>query len=123
MNPEGMSRSKSGVRLYDDFRDNLIIDRYDPTLARMRGSKRDKLRSENSEDALTWNVFRSLAQVDPSFWLPLLRAKAFPETAPVSVPQIVTTHLWKAVHPPPSLRLHQKDEDPSEIDIIIETEV
>lgn len=121
--PQGMSQSRSGVRLYDDFRDNLIIDRYHPNLATMRGSKRDKLRSENSEDALTWNVFRSLAQVDPSFWLPLLRAKAFPEAEPVSTPQIVTTHLWKEVHPPPSLRLHQKDEDPSEIDIIIETEV
>jgi hypothetical protein len=68
-----MSQSKSGVRLYDDCRDNLIIDRYHPDLAPMRGSKRDKLRSENSEDALTWNVFRSLSQIDPGFWLPRLR--------------------------------------------------
>jgi hypothetical protein len=119
----GMTRSKSGVRLYDDFRDNLIIDRYHPDLAVMRGSKRDMLRSENSEDALTWNVFRSLVQIDPGFWLPLLRAKAFPDAQPVSPSGIVTTHLWKEVHPPPSLRLHQKDEDPSEIDVIIETEV
>src|SRR5688572_32194368 len=121
--PKGMSRSKSGVRLYDDFRDNLIIDRYHPDLAAMRGAKREMLRSENSEDALTWNVFRSLIQVDPSFWFPLLRAKAFPDSEPGPVPHIVTTHLWEQVHPPPSLRLHQKDEDPSEIDIIIETEV
>jgi hypothetical protein len=121
--PKGMSRSKSGVRLYDDFRDNLIIDRYHPDLAAMRGAKREMLRSENSEDALTWNVFRSLVQVDPSFWFPLLRAKAFPSSEPGPVPHIVTTHLWEEVHPPPSLRLHQKDEDPSEIDIIIETEV
>ena len=121
--PDGMKTSKSGVRLYDDFRDNLIIDRYHSSLASMRGSKRDKLRSENSEDALTWNVFRSLAQVDPAFWLPLLRAKAFPALAESVPPQLVTTHLWKEVHPPPSLRLHQKDEDASEIDIVIETEV
>jgi hypothetical protein len=122
-NPEGMSRSKSGVRLYDDFRDNLIIDRYHQDLATMRGSKRERLRSENSEDAATWNVFRSLAQIDPSFWLPLLRDKAFPGSKSAPVPQIVTTHLWMEVDPPPSLRLHQKDEDPSEIDIVIETEV
>jgi hypothetical protein len=121
--PEGMTKSKSGVRLYDDFRDNLIIDRYHPDLATMRGSKRDKLRSENSEDALTWNVFKSLGQVDPGFWLPLLRAKAFPNAAATVEPHIVTTHLWMEVHPPPSLHLHQKDEDPSEIDIVIETEV
>ena len=122
-NLEGMTRSKSGVRLYDDFRDNLVIDRYHPNLASMRGAKRERLRSENSEDALTWNVFKSLGQIDPSFWLPLLRQKAFPNAKAASVAQIVTTHLWMEVHPPPSLRLHQKDEDPSEIDIVIETEV
>lgn len=121
--PQGMTKSKSGVRLYDDFRDNLIIDRYHPELAAMRGSKRDRLRSENSEDALTWNVFRSLAQIDPSFWLPLLRGRAFPSPSPTPSPQIVTTHLWAQLSPPPSLRLHQKDEGMSEIDIVIETEV
>src|ERR671918_73812 len=122
-NIPGMTKSKSGVRLYDDFRDNLIIDRYHPDLGAMRGAKREMLRSENSEDALTWNVFRSLAQIDPSFWLPLLRGKAFPKSVPAPVPQIVTTHLWMEVQPPSSLRLHQKDEDSSEIDIVIETEV
>jgi hypothetical protein len=121
--PEGMTVSKSGVRLYDDFRDNLIIDRYHPDLAQMRGSKRNMLRSENSEDALTWNTFRSLAQIDPTFWLSLLRQKAFPSAASAPTPQIVTTHLWMEVPPPPSLRLHQEDEDSSEIDIVIETEV
>jgi hypothetical protein len=121
--PEGMSRSKSGIRLYDDFRDNLIIDRYHPELAVMRGAKREQLRSENSEDALTWNVFRSLAQIEPGFWFPLLKEKAFPDAPVDPTPQIVTVHLWQPIPPPPSLRLHQKDEDPSEIDIIIETEV
>jgi predicted RNase H-like nuclease len=118
----GVTVSKSGVRLSDDFRDNLIIDCYHPDLATMRGSKRDRLRSENSEDALTWNVFKSLAQVDPSFWLPLLHSRALPcaHIAPAS--QIVTMHLWKNIDPPPSLRLHQRDEGPSEIDVMIETE-
>lgn len=50
--------SAGGVRLADDFRDNLIIDRYDPVFASMRGQKLTHLRSENSEDAVTWNVFR-----------------------------------------------------------------
>lgn len=118
----GSTISKSGVRLYDDFRDNLIIDCYHPDLAAMRGSKRDRLRSENSEDALTWNVFKSLAQVDPAFWLPLLHSKALPSAPAPRLSQIVTLHLWKNVEPPPSLRLHQKGEGPSEIDVIIETE-
>ena len=44
----GFSNSASGVRLADDFRDNLIIDRYDPVFASMRAKKRDHMRSENS---------------------------------------------------------------------------
>ena len=91
------TNSKSGIRLYDDYRDNVIIDCYHPDLATTRGSKRDRLRSENSEDALTWNVFKSLAQVDPAFWLPLLHSKALPG-APLTRPsQIVTLHLRKNV--------------------------
>lgn len=120
--PPGTIRSTSGVRLYDDFRNNLIIDRYHADLAVMRGSKRDRLRSENSEDALTWNVFRSLNQIDPGVWLPLLRQKAFPDSEPAPTPQIVTMHLWKEVEPPPALRLYQRDEGASEIDVVIETE-
>ena len=47
--------SKTGVRIANTFRDNLIIDRYDPSFLTMRGAKTDSMRSENSEDVLTWN--------------------------------------------------------------------
>jgi hypothetical protein len=100
----------------------LIIDRYHPDLAAMRGSKRDRLRSENSEDALTWNTFKSLAQVNPAFWLPLLHSTVSPGVVSTPPPQMVTLHLWRSVEPPPSLRLHQGDEGPSEVDVVIETE-
>ena len=49
-----------------------INDRYDPVFADMRASKLKHLRSVNREDAVTWNVFRSLRQVAPATWLPLL---------------------------------------------------
>ena len=39
--------SPGGVRLANDFRDNLIIDRYDEALTSMRGSKREAMRDEN----------------------------------------------------------------------------
>jgi hypothetical protein len=51
--------SPSGVRIAADFRSNLIIDRYDPVFADMRASKLRHMRSANSEDAVSWNVFRS----------------------------------------------------------------
>jgi hypothetical protein len=118
--PQGMTKTKSGVRLYDDFRDNLIIDRYHPELLKMTDWKRKRLASENSEDALTWNVFRSLAQIDPAFWWPLLHNKAFPDVAPTSPPHSVTTRLWIRVPPPPGLS--RELEGKSEIDIAIETD-
>ena len=58
--------TKSGVRVSNDFRDNLIIDRYDQVFATMRGLKLRHLHSADSEDAVTWNVFRSLRQIDPT---------------------------------------------------------
>lgn len=65
-------RSLSGVWIADDFRSNLIIDRYDPVFADMRANKIKHLKSANSEDAITWNVFRSLRQVNPATWLSVL---------------------------------------------------
>jgi hypothetical protein len=112
------TESKSGVKLWKDFRDNLVIDRYDPALARMRASKRKHLRSENSEDALTWNSFRSLRQVDPSYWVKLLADRAFQGSGPAVVDG-ATTSLWPFVAPPLAL-LDGGDEGDSEIDVVIE---
>jgi hypothetical protein len=113
------TKSKSGVRLWNDFRDNLVIDRYDPCLARMRASKRKHLKSENSEDALTWNAFRSLRQVNPSFWVKLLADRAFQASAGPSGTDDVTTSLWPFV-PPPLALLSGGDEGDSEIDVVLE---
>ena len=53
--------TRSGVRISDEFAGNLIIDRDDPALVAVGGSKVRHRRSENSEDAVTWIVFRSLS--------------------------------------------------------------
>ena len=112
------TQSPSGVFVADDFRDNLIIDRYDPCFVRMRASKRAHLRSENSEDVVSWNVFRSLRQIDPVAWLPLLFERAFGIVG--ERPSLSTTvELWQSVAPPPAL-LENGDEGISEIDIVIE---
>jgi hypothetical protein len=110
--------TKSGVRVAGDFRDNLIIDRYDPVFVNMRASKLKHLRSENSEDAITWNVFRSLRQVDPAVWLPELCRRGLP-TMPLLPACRCTVSLWVAVNPPTGL-LEDGDEGVSEIDVVIE---
>jgi hypothetical protein len=111
----------SGVFVADDFRDNLIVDRYDNVFATMRGEKINQLRSENSEDVLTWNVFRSLQKIRPSWWLPGFFNLAFHTELPAQL-KAVTLDLWSTLAPPPALRLFQKDEGDSEIDVRIETE-
>jgi len=117
----GARRTKTGVLVSNDFRDNVIIDRYDPMLSTMRGSKREAMRSENSEDILTWNCFRSLRQIDPSAWLPHLATRAFGESHPF-VNVEANMDLWQSVPPPPGLRRSQGAEGPSEIDVVIESD-
>jgi hypothetical protein len=60
----------SGIKVYDDWRDNIIVDADAPPV--VWKAKRDtfgthtsvpgqsRLASENSEDALSWNLFRTL---------------------------------------------------------------
>lgn len=111
------SQSPTGVRISSDFRDNLIIDRYDPVFANMRATKLKHLRSENSEDAVTWNVFRSLRQIDPGHWLPDLSERAFGGLR--LAPERASVALWVAAAPPPAL-LASGDEGDSEIDVVLE---
>ena len=116
----GTTTSKSGVIISDNFRDNLIISKYDNQLFNMRPEKIDKMCSENSEDVLTWNVFKSLSQIDSKLWLLNIFSKAF--NAEFSYNATVKIDLWKSVEPPRSITDFQKDEGNSEVDIIIESE-
>ncbi len=62
--------TSSGVKVYDDWRDNIVVDPDAPPLAWRAGRGvfgthtsvpgRPYLASENSEDALSWNLFRTL---------------------------------------------------------------
>ena len=110
--------SPSGVLIANDFRSNLIIDRYDPVFADMRASKLKHLKRANSEDAVTWNVFRSLRQIRPEAWLPDLWRRAFPD-GPVINDWKAVVRLWETIPPPLGL-LTGGDEGDSEIDIVIE---
>lgn len=112
--------SPSGVWIAENFRSNLIIDRYDPVFADMRASKLKHLKSVNSEDAITWNVFRSLRQVHPQRWLPPLWKEAFPSVALAGSLERTVVRLWESIAPPLGL-IEGGDEGDSEIDVIIES--
>lgn len=112
--------SPSGVWIASDFRANLIIDRYDPIFADMRASKLKHLRGANSEDAVTWNVFRSIRQIDPDVWLPALWLRAFPSSIRCPTDLKAVVRLWESIPPPLGL-LAGGDEGMSEVDVIVET--
>lgn len=103
----GRRRTEGEVRIYDDPRDNLTVD-VENVLVRERASQ---LRSEDSQIALLWNVFRSLEKLDPSVWLPRLVLHAFSKRA--SSPPLRTLgeaadlgatrfHWWRRHELPPS---------------------
>lgn len=62
--------TRSGVKVYEDWRDNIVVDADAPTLEWKAGRdifgthtsvpRLPYLASENSEDALSWNLFRTL---------------------------------------------------------------
>jgi hypothetical protein len=119
MRSDSFVASSSGVRISNDFRDNLIIDRYDPMFVLMRASKIKHMRSENSEDAVTWNVFRSLRQIQPMIWLPKLASIGLPGRS-LQIDEYISLDLWRTVAPPPGL-LRFGDEGASEVDVIVES--
>ena len=112
--------SKSGVIISENFRDNLIISKYDNQFINMRAEKIKNMCSENSEDVLTWNVFKSLSQIDPGFWLPNIFSKAFNVEFPYDA--LVKIDLWKSIEPPKSITDFQKAEGNTEVDIMIESD-
>ena len=69
--------SDTGVKVFVDFKDNLIVDPDDSIIASQainwrysRGIVKGLscLGSENSEDAMTWNVFKTLEKSNPEKW-------------------------------------------------------
>jgi hypothetical protein len=116
----GTTTSKSGVIISENFRDNLIISKYDNQLFNMRTKKLNDMCSENSEDVLTWNVFKSLGQIAPRLWLPNIFSKAF--NAEFLYDTLVKIDLWKSIEPPKSITDFQKAEGNTEADIIIESD-
>ena len=110
-------RSKSGVLINENFKDSLIIDKYESEFHQWRQKKLDHLRSENSEDALSWNMFRSLKQIDPSLWLPKLFIDTFQKNFAYSCISIEVL-LWEKLNPPSTLTTQ---EGQTEVDIIIKS--
>ncbi len=70
--------------------------------------------------ALTWNVFRTLELIAPSFWLRRLHLRLTGE-ASLLAPQIMSVRLWPELQLPPIRRIDGRRSDVP-VDVVIETE-
>ena len=89
--------------LASDFRNQLIIDRYSSVLSRLPLRRQAAMAGAGSRSAEIWNVFRTLAQLDPSLWLPRLLAvgRLRLPFAASDLEAGVGLTLWKRIKPPP----------------------
>jgi hypothetical protein len=117
--------SDIGVKVFVDFKDNLIVDPADPIIAGQARNWRfskgtvkglSRLGSENSEDAMTWNVFRTLEKSDPKKWFP----EIFPQIILDEDEQFIDPMLkfWDKYFPPMSRSFPEGE---SHVDLTIET--
>ncbi len=117
--------SDTGVKVFVRFKDNLIVAPDNPVIASQARSWRydsgivkglSYLGSENSEDAMMWNVFKTLEKLNPEKWF----SKIFPQIVLDKDEQFIDPILrfWDKYFPPP---LRSFPEGSTQVDLSIET--
>jgi hypothetical protein len=73
--------------------------------------------------ALTWNVFRTLEQIAPSFWMrPLVARMGSLEEDYGSAPHVCAISCWAQLAPAPQAVLRRARQMPVRADVVIETD-
>jgi hypothetical protein len=117
--------SDTGVKVFVDFKDNLIVDPDNPQIARQARNWRygsgivkglSCLGSEDSEDAITWNVFKTLEKSNPKRWF----SELFPQVILEKDEQFIDPVLrfWDKYFPP---LLRPFPEGETHVDLTVET--
>lgn len=107
-------------RMTRDERERFVIAPHHPDRLRRPPPSPAATSDERLRQALTWNIFRTLELVSPSFWLRRfhLRLTGEPSVVP---PQIARVHLWQHLPLPPIQRIDGGRPDVV-ADVVIETE-
>ena len=95
----------------------ILLDHH-PDLSRRPDARPGLIDAENRRAALTWNVFRTLELIAPSFWLRRFRARLDALTSLEAGGSSLSVRLW-AVLPSPAERSRQ---EPIRVDALIETD-
>lgn len=103
-----------------DDRDRFVIAPHHPDRLRRPLVSLATASDERFQQALVWNIFRTLELLTPSFWLRRFHLRLTGEASLVS-PQISRVHLWQHLPLPPIQRID--GERPAVVaDVVIETE-
>jgi hypothetical protein len=117
--------SDTGVKVFVNYKDNLLVDPGNPIIGRQARNWRystgivkglSYLGSENSEDAMVWNVFKTLEKTNPESWFP----EIFPQIILEKDERFMDPMLkfWEKYFPPP---LRSFPEGVTHVDLTIET--
>lgn len=97
---------------------NWLVQAHHPDVVRMPEPKPGRVLSDRTCTALVWNTFRTLALIDPSFWLRQLHARLFGFDERYRPPETLDVRLWVPVVPAPRC----KGRPVSTIDVLLESE-
>jgi hypothetical protein len=113
---------KFGLRppLLEDLRDRFVIAPHHADRLRRPAARPGAAEAARFQHALTWNVFRTLELLAPSYWLRRLHVRLTGEPSLVA-PQIVGVQLWRTLPLPPIQRIDGGRPDVL-ADVVIETE-
>lgn len=86
-----------------DIRAELLVDRFSHRLGGLSRSRLESLGIPGSLEGLVWNVFGSLAKVEPRVWLPILGCACRRQAAPPGRRELerLRPSLWETVPAPP----------------------
>jgi hypothetical protein len=101
-------------------RSRFVIAAHHPDRLRRPQHAAANAHDERFHQALTWNVFRTLELVTPSFWLRRFHVRMTSEPSLVA-PQMCRVRLWQRLPLPPIQRI-DGDRRSALADVVIETE-
>ncbi len=94
-----------------------FVQAHHPDMRRMPRPAPGRVVSDRTCAALVWNTFRTLALIDPSFWLRHLHARLFEFDDRYHAPQMLDVRLWVPLRSP------ARDASPEmTLDVLFESE-
>jgi hypothetical protein len=97
--------------------DIILLDHHPDLAGRPPGALGD-VKAHNRCTAMTWNVFRTLHLIPPSFWLRRFRARLVGLSSLEPPSQTMDVRLWFALPAPPQSGYDER----IDVDVLVETE-